>query len=130
MEQTSKLFDTMFEKLERFLRTETVVGEPLEVGQVTLLPIISVSFGMGGGGGGGKDEKGSDGTGAGGGLGCKIAPNAMLVIKGEQVTAIPLDGRNSLDKLVEMAPEIIAKIGERAKKEEKEEKEEKAGGEG
>ncbi len=104
------VFNTLFEKLEKFLRTETVVGEPFQVGSITMIPIISVSFGVGGGEGTGKDNKGNDGTGGGGGVGCKITPNAMLVIKNDEVSVVPLTSRGSLERIVEMVPEIIAKL--------------------
>ncbi len=106
----SDVFNTMFEKLEKFLRTETVVGEPFQVGSITMVPVISVSFGAGGGEGSGKDSKGNDGSGGGGGVGCKISPNAMLVIKNDELSVVPLAGKGSLEKIVEMVPEIMAKV--------------------
>ena len=106
----SDIFSTMFEKLEKFLCTETVVGEPFQVGSITMVPIISVSFGAGGGEGSGKDSKGNDGSGGGGGVGCKISPNAMLVIKNEELSVVPLAGKGSLEKIVEMVPEILSKV--------------------
>lgn len=104
------VFNTLFEKLEKFLRTETVVGDALQVGNITLIPVITVSFGVGAGEGAGKDHKGNDGEGYGGGVGCKIAPNAMLVIKDDEVSVVPLTSRGSLEKIVEMVPEIIGKM--------------------
>ncbi len=118
MEVSKNVMDSMFEKLEKFLRTETVVGEPLQVGDITMVPIITVAFGLGGGEGSGKDNKGNDGSGTGGGLGCKISPNAMLVIKDGEVSVIPLTSRGSLDKLFEMVPDIISKMDCRGKSEE------------
>ena len=110
MSNSGNVLDSMFERLEKFLRTETVVGEPFQVGEITLVPIITVAFGIGGGQGSGKDNKGNDGSGTGGGLGCKISPNAMIVIKNGEVSVIPLTSRGSLDKLFEMVPEIISKM--------------------
>ncbi len=110
MASGSEVFNTLFEKLEKFIRTETVVGEPFQVGSITMVPIITVSFGVGGGEGTGKDNKGNDGSGGGGGTGCKIAPNAILVIKNDELSVIPLTSRGSLEKIVEMVPEIIAKV--------------------
>ena len=37
--------DIAFGKLEKFLKTETVIGEPIEVGGINLVPIITVAFG-------------------------------------------------------------------------------------
>jgi len=110
MSSGSEVFNTMFEKLEKFLRTETVVGEPFQVGSITMVPIISVSFGAGGGEGSGKDSKGNDGSGGGGGVGCKITPNAMLVIKNDELSVVPLAGKGSLEKIAEMVPEIMARV--------------------
>ena len=100
----------MMDKLEKLIKTETVIGQPYQVGNVTMVPIISVAFGLGGGSGEGKDEKGNDGSGKGAGLGCKISPNAVIVIKGDEVSAIPLGGKSSLEKILEMVPEIVTKL--------------------
>ncbi len=105
------VFNTLFESLEKFIRTETVVGEPFQVGNITMVPIISVSFGVGGGEGSGKDNKGNDGSGGGGGVGCKISPNAILVIQNDALSVVPLTNRGSLEKIVEMVPEILTKVG-------------------
>ena len=106
----SGVFNILFERLEKFLRTETVVGEPIQVGNITMMPIISVSFGLAAGEGSGKDNKQNDGSGSGGGVGCKITPNAMLVIKNDEVSVVPLTNRGSLERIVEMVPDIIAKM--------------------
>ncbi|WML37366.1 spore germination protein GerW family protein [Clostridium sp. OS1-26] len=102
--------EVLFTKLEKFLKTETVVGEPIVIGETTLVPIISVMFGCGTGSGGGTDEKGTNGTGSGLGLGARVVPNAILVIKKDEVTMLPVKGKNNLGNLVEMVPEIISKI--------------------
>ncbi len=112
MASGSELFSTLFERLEKFIKTETIVGEAIQVGDITLVPIMSVSFGVGGGEGSGRDEKGNDGSGGGGGVGCKMTPNAMLVVKNEQISVYPLTDRGSLEKIVEMVPEILSKVSD------------------
>jgi len=119
--QVNESMNIIFEKLEKFFRTETVVGDPIQVGEITLIPIIDISFGAGGGGGAGKDEKGNDGTVAGGRAGAKSSPNSMLVIKGSEVSVFTLKDKNSLERIVEMVPEIIDKVSSKmAEKKEKE----------
>lgn len=108
MAQGQEMLNAMFERLDKFIRTETVVGQPMEVGGVTLVPVITVGFGMGSGGGSGKDREGNDGSGTGGGVGCKISPEAVLVIKEGEVSMLPVKGKASLEKLVEAVPEILA----------------------
>lgn len=106
----TEVFTTLFDKLEKFIRTETVVGDPFEVGNIIMVPIMSVSFGVGGGEGTGKDSKGNDGAGGGGGVGCKMTPNAMLVVQNDELSVVPLTSRGSLEKIVEMVPEILGKV--------------------
>ena len=110
-------FDSLFTNLEKFIKTETVVGEPIVVGEVTLVPIISVMFGCGTGGGTGQDNKGMTGNGSGGGGGARISPNAILVIKKDEVTMLPVKGKNNLDNLINMVPDIVSKINIKKDKE-------------
>ncbi|MHB1654479.1 MAG: GerW family sporulation protein [Desulfitobacteriaceae bacterium] len=105
----SENINSIFEKLENFIKTKTVVGEPLKVGEITIIPFIDISFGLGTGGGGGTDEKGSKGTGGGAGTGARIAPSAVLVIKGDQVQLLPIKKAGSLEKLIEMVPDLVEK---------------------
>lgn len=100
----------IFDHLKKFLCTETVIGNPLQVGNITLVPIINVSFGAGSGGGNGKDNKGNDSTGGGAGVGGKISPQAILVIKNDEVNVIPLTEKTSLDKIFAMVPDIMSKL--------------------
>lgn len=118
MQSSEKVLETMYNKLDNFLKTETVVGETIEVGEVKLIPIITASFGLGGGIG--EEEKAGGG---GGGVGCKISPDAILVIRGGEVEMMPVKSKGSLDKLIEKVPSLIEKI-EKAKEKKESEKEE------
>jgi len=109
--------EVIFNKLENFLKTKTVVGEPITIGGTTIVPFINLSFGMGIGGGNGTDEKNGGSVGGGGGTGARIAPTAVLVIRNDKVELLPIKKTGGLDKLVDMVPGIIDKINE--KKEEK-----------
>lgn len=115
--QINESFETLFNHLEKFLKTETVIGEPIVVGETTLIPIITVSFGCGGGGGGGKDEKGNDGVGTGIGVGAKISPDAVVVIKEGSVSILPVKNRTNIENLINMVPDIVRKM--KFKKEDK-----------
>jgi len=114
----SENLETAFSYLEKFLKTETVVGEPITIGEATIVPLVTVTFGAGGGGGNGRDEKNVYGDAAGVGMGAKITTDAVLVIKGENVNLIPVKGRTDLDKLVAMVPELLNKFGKKKEKEE------------
>lgn len=107
--------ETLFSKLENFLKTETVVGEPIVVGETTLVPIISVTFGCGTGSGGG-DSKATNSNGAGIGACARIVPNAIVVIKNDGVTLLPVQGRNNLDSILNLVPGIVSKFKKDGKK--------------
>jgi uncharacterized spore protein YtfJ len=47
-----QLADEMAKRLSTTLQVNTVVGEPMKVGKVTILPILMIDIGFGGGGGG------------------------------------------------------------------------------
>ncbi|CAH0436893.1 Putative spore protein [Clostridium neonatale] len=113
--------DSIFSNFERFIKTETVVGQPIVVGEVTLVPIISVFFGCGAGGGKGSDNKSIDSDGAGGGGGARITPDAIVVIKKGEVSMLPIKSKNNLEALIEMVPEIITKVSMKKKKKKKSE---------
>ncbi|KHD35275.1 sporulation protein [Clostridium acetobutylicum] len=112
--------DVLFTKLEKFLRTETVIGQPIKVGETTLIPIVTVMFGCGTGGGVG-DNKGIKGQGGGLGTGARISPDAVLVIKNDDVQMLPVKKGANLSKLIEMVPEIVSKIKIDKENKEKEE---------
>jgi len=47
-----ELAEAMAQRLGNSLQVKTVVGDPLKVGNVTVIPILMVDIGFGGGGGG------------------------------------------------------------------------------
>jgi len=99
--------NNLFTRLEDFIKTKTVVGEPIQIGEVTLVPFIDISFGLGTGGGTGKEQSQNSG---GAGSGGKISPTAVLVIRGDKVDLMPINKLANLEKLLEMVPGIVDKL--------------------
>lgn len=115
MEKKSPLNDLMrstMEKIHEMVDTNTIVGEPITtVDGVTLIPISKVSFGFGSGGGDyGKSAK--DGFGGGSAAGVKIDPVAFLVIKDGVTRVLPVavPPVSTVDRVVEMVPDIMDKV--------------------
>ena len=108
--------ETLFQKLENFLKSETVVGQPIVVGETTLIPIVSITFGCAtgaGGGGGSNSRNGSEsGSGSGSGVtsGGKITPTAVLVVRNNEVTLLPIKDKFGLESLLEKVPDLMEKI--------------------
>ena len=102
MPDVEQIAKTMLAEIERLLDTKKVVGEPIIAGENTLIPLVSLGFGLGVGSGQGKDagkREGGGASGAGGG----IKPVAVIVITKEGVRVEPIKRRASpvLEKLVE-----------------------------
>ncbi|HHX28322.1 MAG TPA: sporulation protein [Firmicutes bacterium] len=95
--------------LEKFISTKTCVGEPIVIGDVTLIPIQTASFGYGTGGGEGQQSEQS-GTGGGSGAGASLRPIAVVAVKGTDVQVFPLGGKGAIEKIVAMLPEALGKI--------------------
>jgi uncharacterized spore protein YtfJ len=111
--------DSLSGNLEKFLKTETVIGEPIVVGEVTLVPIMSVMFRCGTGGEDGHDNKGKNGDDFGGFGAARISPIAILVIKKAEVTLLPIIEKSNFDNLFDMIPDIVSKINFKKDKENK-----------
>jgi len=113
----SPMLDTMMATLEKHLSTKTVIGEAVTVGDVTMVPVMDLMFGFGGGGGEGRDEKNQNGSGSGGGAGARLAPKAIIVIKGGEVQVLPLVKGSAIEKIVESIPAIVEKFQSMKKEE-------------
>jgi uncharacterized spore protein YtfJ len=107
--------ETLASSLERLISSKTVIGEPITVGDVTIIPIIKAGFGFGSGAGEGSQpirSKGGEqtGSGTGGGAGGGVAPVAMIVIQDGKVEVYSLGQKGMIEKLVDMAPEIMSRM--------------------
>ncbi len=96
--------DTLFKGMEDFVSSKTCVGEPLKVGATTIVPLVDVSFGLMTSV---KNEK--DRNGGGGGMGGKMTPTALLVIKDGNTRLINVRNQDSLSKLIDLVPELMYK---------------------
>lgn len=97
------LADTLLEKLRWIAQAETVVGKPVQTGDVTIIPVSRVSLGFGIGGHQGRGEM----TGSGGGA--QVDPVAFLVVQGQDVRVLPVHKDNTLaQKVYELVPDVLA----------------------
>lgn len=109
----NEVFQNVLETLERNLSTKTTIGEPVTVGDVTLIPVMDLMFGYGGGGGeasGNKDQAGS-GSGSGGGAGARLSPKAIIVIKDGEVQVLPFAKGGAMERIVASIPGLVEKFG-------------------
>lgn len=123
------LMSTTIEKLQEMVSSNTIVGEPICTEDVTLIPIskISVGFGTGGSDFSTKNQRPerANSFGGGGGGGVNVTPVGFLVVKGESVKFLPVGvpASNSIDRVVEMVPDLIDKVTGFIEKNKEEQKE-------
>lgn len=77
--------------IEDCVRTETIMGKPLVVDNLTLIPLIEIDLVLSTIG---KDKKGSRLGFSAVGIGAKIAPTSILVIKGEEIYMLSLSQKD------------------------------------
>jgi uncharacterized spore protein YtfJ len=96
------------DRMQYMAKTETVIGEPITAGGVTLIPVSKISIGFAAGGGGNENKAGS-GAGTGGGI--TVTPVAFISVSEGKVQVHPVEKNDpNLGKILSMAPEIIQKV--------------------
>ena len=124
MEGVENLVKTTLGEIEKVLSTRTVVGEPISIQDVTLIPLISIGFGFGAGGGESKGEARQKGEGSGGGTGggAWVRPKAVVIIDKEGVRIEPIMGGVSyaMEKAGEAIPRMVDRFLEKRGEQKKE----------
>lgn len=126
MENLIALIELVAARLEDAAQSDVVVGEPIALGGVTLVPLSRLNVGFAGGGGtgegdvpsgsgpgkrhGGKGGRGK-GTGQGAGMGARVRPVGIAIFSDDGVEVVPIaDKKGLLDKLFDKVPELIEKV--------------------
>lgn len=95
--QLNNLVDSLFNGIDSVLSTKTVVGEPTRIDDTIIVPLVDVTFGMGAGG-----TKNS-----GGGIGGKLSPSAVLVIRDGHARLVNIKNQDAITKIVDLIPDIM-----------------------
>lgn len=103
------LMDVTMTKIRDMVDVDTVVGSPVTTPDgITIIPVSKVSYAFGGGG---SDfpVKEKSGFGGGSGAGVRIEPVGFLIVKdgGVRMINIAPPVANTVDRVIEKAPEII-----------------------
>ena len=103
--------ESLFRGMDQVITTKTVVGDAIHINDIIILPLVDVSFGVGAGYFTG-DKKGR-GT---GGLGGKITPSAVLVIKNGTTKLVNIKNQDTITKILDMVPDVVDKFTSRNEK--------------
>ena len=111
--KVTEMLKQVSENFKGMIDANSVVGEPIAMGDGTVIvPISKVTFGFGGGGSE-FDAKKQDDTNFGGGMGggASVKAEAFLVINNSNVRLISMDeGSGAMSKLVDLMPGMIDKV--------------------
>jgi len=111
-------FDETAQKLADFLKTEakteTVVGQPFQLGEFTCVPVIKFGIGLGYGAGEGKGDQGGkskgEGTGGGAGGGVGVEPIGFLVTRKDQISFVPTRNPKGISGMFDKLPDLLGKF--------------------
>lgn len=110
------LMETAMESLKAMVEVNTILGDPVETPDGTvIIPVSRVSFGFAAGGTEfdtqKKDSADTDlpfGGGSGGGV--SLNPVAFLVVGNNQVRLLPVDSSAIYDRIIDMVPQLVDQL--------------------
>lgn len=112
--QFQGVVESLLKGMDTVLSTKTVVGEATQVGDTIILPLVDVSFGVGAGAGSNSQKNSASGA---GGLGGKMTPSAVLVIKNGSTKLVNIKNQDAVTKVLDMIPDLVEKFTKPKEKE-------------
>ncbi|MCI8891917.1 MAG: sporulation protein [Eubacterium sp.] len=104
---------SLFQGMDSFITTKTVVGDAVHIGDTIILPLIDVAFGVGAGAFSGENKNNG-----GGGMGGKITPSAVLVIQNGTTKLVNVKNQDGITKILDMIPDFVNKFTSKEKQNE------------
>lgn len=96
--------EALFKGMDGFLSTKTVVGDAVKFDDGTIiLPLVDVSFGVGAG----AWAKEVGNCSSGGGLGGKITPSSVVVLKDGYAKLVNVKNQDVVTKVLDMVPDVL-----------------------
>ncbi|MEE1161122.1 MAG: GerW family sporulation protein [Acutalibacteraceae bacterium] len=115
------IMDVTMDKLRAMVDANTIIGDPIVVGDITLIPVSKVSFGVATGGSDFPSKTQSGLFGGGGGAGVTVSPVAFIAVSDGNAKMMPVYNElSSVEKAIAMAPEVLEKAKELFSKDKKE----------
>lgn len=105
--QFQGVVESLLQGMDTVLSTKTVVGEATQIGDTIILPLVDVSFGVGAGAGANGGKNSSSGA---GGLGGKMTPSAVIVIKDGTTKLVNIKNQDVVTKVLDLIPDLVEKF--------------------
>lgn len=135
-----RLMVTAMNSIQDMVDVNTIIGEPIQVSNNTvIIPVSKVCFGFAAGGSEFRGETIDEYIrkekeeevqyrlpfGGGSGAGVNINPVAFLIVQGNNVKLLPVEHSSAIDKLIDYVPDLLEKANSLINKEMQNKKEEK-----
>ena len=99
--------------MREMVDVSTIIGEPIQTGNTTLIPVSKVSYGFTSGGTDLPSKQNAELFGGGGGGGITISPVAFIVIQNDKVRMMQINNySSSADRAIAMIPELVDQISQ------------------
>ena len=92
----------LLNQMEGLVSSKSVIGEPMELNGMVVLPLLDVSLGAGAGA---RDREKAGGVA--GGVSAKMSPSAVLVLKDGAVRVVNIKNQDTVTKALDMVPDIL-----------------------
>lgn len=97
--------EALFHGMDSVVTSKTVVGDAIHIGDTIILPLVDVSFGIGAGSfNADKKNKGM------GGMGGRVTPSAVLVIKNGSTKLVNIKNQDTITKILDLVPDMVDKF--------------------
>jgi uncharacterized spore protein YtfJ len=107
--QLKETLSSIIGELKAIASTNTVVGDPLTLGDKMVVPVSRIMVGFGVGGGEGEEVKKRGGFAGGGAGGARIDPIGFIIIDEEKISFLPTKpGR--FEGFIDSIPGIVEKF--------------------
>lgn len=104
MPNLENLVKITLSELREMGNAQSVVGDPVEVGETTVIPLVKIGFGFGSGG-----EEGKNGERSGSGGGGGVQPVAILFVKDGEVRLERMPGQSSFSSATSTLADLMKK---------------------
>lgn len=105
------ILETTIEKVKNLVSVSTIIGDPMQIEGMTIIPVSKVTYGFASGGSDFPSKSNQEIFGGGGGAGVTITPVAFLVISDGEVTLKHITAfDNAAERVVNLVPEMFDKV--------------------
>ncbi len=107
----ASILGTTIEKVRDLVDVSTIIGDPIEAGGVTIIPVSKVTYGFASGGSDLPTKSNAELFGGGGGAGITITPIAFLIVNHGEVSIkhIAAEGGQA-ERIIGMVPDVVDKV--------------------